>query len=337
MFSKFYLLSLLFLASCALPTPERVDQNFIPEVEIQGASLVNEGLFYFKKSRFFEAEASLRKALYLFPDADNVKASLAVVLQTNEQLDEAVSILSELIKNNPEIVEYKQSLARIYYIEGKYEESENWYREAWLMSVDKMDFLRAATISRSLSTLSFRVGYEEQSNCASEEAFILKPDNEEFVRSLKMKNALGFYQVSRDQVVDWMQKQSLMKDPGLLGELAVLNFSLGDFDEATKFASLAKDLGITDGTQKFELTLLNKFIEAREEKTSSSEDDEEEISEEEILQFKDQLEQITYSPVSLYWPSPFLDEADKLAKSLIAEYGDSEEVEINSLGSTVPN
>ena len=315
MLLRFTIFSLSILAACALPTPERVDQDFIPDIEIKGAALVNEGMHYYKKSRYFEAESSLRKAQYLFPNADNIKASLAVVLQTNEQLDESVKLLKDLIKRNPEVVEYKLSLARIYYVEGKYNEATKWYKEALDIALKELDFARAANILRSLATLNFRVGNETSALCYSEEALILKADTEEFIKHVKAQIAFGFYEDVRDDIVDWMQAKNLMKDPSLLQRLSIITYALGDTPESVRLAELAKDLGLTDGTQKFELSLLEKITEDELASTEASEE-EVELSEDEILQFRDQLEQVTQSPLTLYWPFAFLDKANNLADEM---------------------
>ncbi|MEZ4754633.1 MAG: hypothetical protein R3A13_10075 [Bdellovibrionota bacterium] len=171
---KFILVFACLICGCALPTPERVEQDFVPDVEIQGAALVREGMYYFRKSRYFEAEASLRKAEYLFPEADNIKASLAVVLQAGEQPEESVSIFKKLIEANPDVIEYQIGLARVYYANTDYDLADELYEKVYQLILSEAEFQSASTIARSLSALNFRIGNEVSAYCYSEEAFKLE-------------------------------------------------------------------------------------------------------------------------------------------------------------------
>ncbi|MEZ4754634.1 MAG: hypothetical protein R3A13_10080 [Bdellovibrionota bacterium] len=105
-----------------------------------------------------------------------------------------------------------------------------------------------------------------------------------------------------------------MKDPSLLQRLAILLYGIGEKSEAFRFAELAEDIGVTDGTQLFELALLEKInqIENPIEPSEDEEIDEDELADE-LEQFRDQLEQVLDSQLTLYWPLAFVDMAAQIA------------------------
>jgi Flp pilus assembly protein TadD len=165
------LLLLSFITACALPR-ESVRSGFIEDKERYAVMKAREGLAYFARGRMADAEFALREALYLKPDAQNIRFNLATVLKASQQFDESQQILEQLIAKFPADLEYRETFARMLFERGDLLESKRQFAAILDSATAKNDPARAARVSRTIAQLSFRVGDERTAVCASEEAYL---------------------------------------------------------------------------------------------------------------------------------------------------------------------
>lgn len=225
------LLSLL-LAACALPVAEIDHQEFVPNRDLSAVSLAREGTAYYQKSRFVEAEFSFRKALYLYPNAKNVKANLASALRASGQYDEAEDILIALNAGAPKSIEYLGSLARLYVEKGDYAAARRYFTQAYEVALEKEDFASAARFARSLSVLAFRIGDEPAALCQSALASTLSADAENTARHARL--LLASHQTDKAQALtnSYLNQPGVARDPAVQHELGMAQFAMANYKEA---------------------------------------------------------------------------------------------------------
>jgi tetratricopeptide (TPR) repeat protein len=311
---KFILPVAALCAACALPPPREERQSFIPERELQAVSLAREGLYYFGRSRYFDAEVKLRQAVALVPDP-NLRIDLAVVLEYEGALDEAEAIYKSLLLDQPDDPQILAGLARLYAVRGDSEAGKRHYIQAIekVLSVsDKTlqagSLKRASAYSRSLAALSFKIGDEAGARCYSEEAWLISQNPEDLVRHTRMLIATGFNERARQAMEQYMEKRGSKIDAGLLHELALAQYGLGKMSESVKLEDKALDqIGSAPGIQA-EVELVRfaaaefKFEPTEDEEAASDSGGEQEDPVESAVKSK-----VMESGATLYWPVNLLE------------------------------
>lgn len=155
---------------CAAPAPIGVELNgFVSERELQVVGLAREGMQLFNDSRFFEAEARFRKALYLDPSLANVKFNLATTLERIGLFEEARGIYLGLIGSEGEKAIYHAALGRLAMSQANYSEGQREFLQARTLAVLDDDKELAVSLSQSLVLLNFGMGNIEEALCESKE------------------------------------------------------------------------------------------------------------------------------------------------------------------------
>jgi tetratricopeptide (TPR) repeat protein len=220
------------ISGCALPVEDADRQNFIPDRELNVVSLVREGLSYYQKNRFVDAEFSFRRALYLYPKAPNIKANLATALRASGQFDEAEDILLSLNAAAPKSIDYLSNLGKLYSDKQEYSAAKRYYAEAFDLALDKEDVVTAARFARNLSAIAFRLGDESAALCHSQLAYTLKPDADGVVRHSRVLLALNQARTAHDLLKGFLNTPGVIHDPSVLHGLAVSTYALGNYKEA---------------------------------------------------------------------------------------------------------
>src|SRR4051812_46381129 len=112
----------LFSIGCALP-PDTPSQHFVPRKDLRAISTAREGIFYLSQNRFIDAELKLAQALYLEPDAANLKLNLESALEGQGHLDEAEAILAPFVESTPDDPDVLFRLAHLRVAQNKFNEA----------------------------------------------------------------------------------------------------------------------------------------------------------------------------------------------------------------------
>lgn len=283
------------LLSCALPSPEYENQTFVPKKDILANSIYQEGVELYKAGRMIDAELKLRQALYLYPQAENIKANLALILKSNSLFKEANDIYLDLIKRYPEAYDYQFALADSYYRERRFKEANRMYQKAMLGYETLPDFGKAAQAARSMASVYFLQGGEEDALCSSNEAHVYTPGQEQMIRHIRLLLATGYSQLADQSLSPLVQNTEEIKDPSLLKLSALVFFGDNKLAETKTFLDLAYE-SQTAGLKESdaELEILRRIIAYKyPEEKKEGEDEPEEKEEKEIVFNEHNL---------LYWP-----------------------------------
>lgn len=328
------------LAGCALPVSEKNQQDFIPERDLTIVELASEGLSYYKRSRYVDAELYLRQALFLAPEAENIRFNLAVVLQKQGLYSEAQEIYDALLAQKPESFRYLLAKAQLHLDQLEFKAAEAYYFKALEGVVGREDKIRSASISRSISTLNFLAGNEEAANCYSQEALYWQNSEEQVFRHSTLLLALGYPEDAATLLEEFLAELGNPLNPKLLSKLAMAYFTedrLKEVLDITERALLQKNL---DSNVAFELRLLRElclYIEAQaklelEDKEEGNADkqiidprkialnEEEDDEDKEGSIFESDF---LASPQAIYWPATLLARLGELS-DLIDELDEEE-------------
>lgn len=259
---KRLLLLLVCLVSCPVscaPPPQPLSNEFVPNDELLTVGLVREGLGYAQAGRLIDAELKLRQAHYLAPSAKNIRVNLAIVLERNGLFDEARAILHKLIKENPSHLPYYTSLGQLEFMADNFKASTQAYNKAMQMALDRSEAAFAGNVARSLATINFKYGLEEDALCNSESALTFKQDMPELMRHTKLLRATNNFSKAKTKLTTFMEQRPGTQDPALLFELAMANAGLESYKEALEYERLALQSPNIDSTTVFEAQLL-RFI-----------------------------------------------------------------------------
>ncbi|MDC0357854.1 tetratricopeptide repeat protein [Oligoflexia bacterium] len=312
---KVLLITCVLLSACALPAPEKGRQEFIPDLELTIVSLVEQGLSYYGRSRLIEAELYLRQAQYLAPDEEHITFNLAVVLERQGLFDESIAIYTKLLEGKPYSIRYLSGLAHVYLTLGTFSEAEKIYLEALELAIERDDPIKMTNLARNISVLYFRLGDEEQALCYSDLAASFSADREQIKRQARLLIALEYYQPAIKVLEEFMSKQEVLLDSGLLAPLAMANYGLENYQQALDVAQKALGARNIDFIDQYELELVEAVClhmqeqmakEALTEEAEALAEQEEEEEEQSILA-NSPLENSS----AIYWPTNML---EKLAE-----------------------
>jgi tetratricopeptide (TPR) repeat protein len=170
------------LVGCAIPRDHHKfsvratgseENPFLSTDQLLASGLVSESMQYGAKGRLFEAEARLRKALYLEPNNDGIKFNLAVVLGQGGNTEEALGILNQLRSALGEQPYLLVAIADIHNGLGDRDQARTELKRAFALYRGAGNDGQAAIIARSISNLAFAQGLEQEAVCYSWEALTL--------------------------------------------------------------------------------------------------------------------------------------------------------------------
>lgn len=233
---------MVLISGCASLPPERERQSFVTDRELTVVSLTREGLYFFSRSRFVDAEFKFRQALYLAPDASNIQVNLAITLKNQGVFLESRKIFETLLIEEPDSAEYLSGLAHVYFEEGDYPNSERLFKKVVEVSIDQSNLETAAKAARSLAVLYFKNGDEDQALCYSMLGMAFRNDPIEVYRHARLLNATGFPFVAKEVVSEFVGRTKVKQNVELLYELGLSHFALDEFREADELLELASSL-----------------------------------------------------------------------------------------------
>lgn len=316
---KLFGLLILFLVSCALPSPEYETQDFIPREDILANSLYQDGVEMYRAGRFMDAELKLRQASFLFPQAENIRSNLALILKSNGNYVEANNIYLDLIKRYPEAYDYQFALADSYFREKRFKEASKYFEKAILNYEAFPDPTKAAQAARSLASLKFLEGDEPGALCGSMDALVYSPSSDQVIRHIKILLALGYYEQAHQNLLPLVANPSDVKDPVLL-RLAALTFaSIEKIDEAKKFVDLANESQAA-GLKDTDAELLRISEVMAYKFPPEKKEGEEESEEEENAKAEEAKKNVIFNEQNLlYWPANMLELYQEYQAKILAE------------------
>jgi Tfp pilus assembly protein PilF len=233
-------LGALLLGGCALPRPDS-QQRFVPNRELLAVSLARQGLGEIGRSRFIEAELLLRQALYLFPDARNVKLNLALAISQLGQTEEARAIYEDFLKSAPASLDVHLALASLYHSSGDFAATEDFLLRALTLATAHGISDKAIVVKQSLASLYFETGREEEALCLSDEALAGQSDADRVFSHLRLLVALGLYERADREVATYKAVFGDAPQGRHLFEQALAVYALGrEHAAATLLASAAE-------------------------------------------------------------------------------------------------
>ncbi len=256
-FLPLFSLALTTLLGCALPQEDRKNALSIPQSEISAISILREGLVFYRKSRFEEAELKFRQALYLAPDSVEIKANLASALRAQQLFDEALEVLkqdnkkahnsSDSIKSpEPDLnaqSTHNLTLASVLYASGKHREANQIWNTELVRSLDLRQFDLATRILQNLAAAAFIDGHEATALCAYFEKSQTKGDLSAILQLQRILIAMGKPQQSYNISLRILDQDPTILDPEFWYMLSVAALELDLQDAAIKsFGRVAAQL-----------------------------------------------------------------------------------------------
>lgn len=225
---------------CALPVEGR--QSSVPAKEIVINRLLDLSEKQIAASRFADATLTLDQIVYLDSKLPMIQIGLIKAKLGLGLFDEALVIASRLVEEYPTEPKFKSLYAQALASSGKRLEAVKIWRELALdahklnKSEEEADYLR--NISESL----FWLGREEESYCASEEAYNLRASSrEEFLRYARLGFATGKSKSVANKFLSYSALAGTPSDPGLYLMRSYINFNQGAVEQALTSLRTAKE------------------------------------------------------------------------------------------------
>ncbi|NLF25446.1 MAG: tetratricopeptide repeat protein [Deltaproteobacteria bacterium] len=307
--------AILGFVSCALPPDSREEQGFIPDDELQTVTLAREGLYYFGRSRYFDAEVRFRQALHIYPQADNLRINLALTLEQQGQVAEAEEIYLDLLSRSPDDTQVLAGLGRMYARSGKIEQASRCYQSAFDHVVEVEDWERATQFARSLSAISFKYGDEVTALCFSDQALSIRPNPAEKARHARLLLAMNYYDKARKLIGASAEGRAARFDALQLHLSAMAHYGLGKLEDALRLEEMAVDRARTSPGIEGEVRLV-MFAAAGFKHIVESQDGQEQDS---ISELGDPVEAFFASGghltgAMIYWPVNLVEDVLGYAK-----------------------
>ena len=304
----------LTLVSCALPVSEDNLQSFVPQVDLQVVSLTREGLDYYSRGRFIDAEFRFLEALKLTPNVENINFNLALTLMEEGEYLKAEKILQNILESEQSSTKVMAALARLYVSKNEYEKAIVYYKEALNVALLWREFPRATNFSRSISVLYFLLGQENKALEYSELALSIADNAEEMCKHGKLLIATGKYKEAEEKTLKFINDREAKKDPCLTANLALVAYVNNDFSDVSKYCEMVMNFRKTEIETSNLVKLLQFFSDQKlkEEKNENNgvvaEDNSENglDNEESPLMLYQDGEPLETN-FALFWPITFLD------------------------------
>lgn len=295
----------VFLFSCALPRADDKEQSFVPERELDVVSLVRQGLNYYQRSRFTDAEFAFRKALYLYPKAANVKLNLAAALQGSGQFEEAEDILIALQAGAPESLEYLAALGRLYVDTQDYLKARRYFMQAFELALKNGDLTSGTRFAGNIAAIAFRTGDEEASLCHAQQAYMLVPDATQLLQYSKILLGLNHVEQARTLLNTYLAQPQATRSSALLVQTALAELALGNHQRVLELASSIESSTDLTGDIQLQASEVLSLAKAQTEPSTSIDGSELEPDDEE--QPEDKGAEMALERSSLYWPAQALE------------------------------
>lgn len=232
---------LLVLTGCALPPRGHQEIDFVSARELDTISIVREGLNFLARSRYVDAEFKFRQGLYRYPDAVNLKINLAEALKGLGDYQQAIAIYQELLRESPDSVQLLVGLARVHLAAGFRENAIMRYEEALEIALRADENPRAAVLARSIATLYFKAGQEQQALCYSQQALQLLPDRQQVLRHVRLLTGLGMLEQANSVLTDFVAADPGLRDAEVLWQFALIEGGRGNFAEVLNLIEVSRD------------------------------------------------------------------------------------------------
>ncbi|MGI6525751.1 MAG: tetratricopeptide repeat protein [Bdellovibrionota bacterium] len=313
------LIGVFIFSGCALPRKEVQEQSFVPKDDLVVVSLTREGLNYYSRSRFVDAEFKFRKALDVAPNAENILFNLAMTLIQENSFPDAEEILLRLLKKNPQSTKVMAALAQLYMAEHNYPFAQTYLKRAYQTALRWREFEKATDFARSLAVLHFMLGEEDLALCYSDSAFHLSHSSDEMCRHSKLLIAKGRADEAYSMILTFMAEKDLKKDPCLIQNLALASLADGNYDDSIKFSEIGMNLRKIEPVALSILKLIHygakelssqeralKYPDSAKKISTSSQEEESDTTEK--TPFEEFYDGTALStPYALYWPLRFLE------------------------------
>lgn len=251
------LLGTAVFSGCALPVPIGEELNgFVPSRELQLVSLAREGMAFFNSSRFFEAEARFRKALYLDPTLDNIRFNLATTLERIGQYTEAVAIYRDLIRKEGQNPAYHTALGRLEIARLNYDVGRKEYYNALSLANRDADFELIEKLNQSLITLEFSVGRIDEAICLARERFNKTRNEDNLAQYLRLLVSSGQEDLALN-ILDSNSDISLQDSVVSIYLRSLIFAALGKDSEAGELSERLLSGSVSNPSMEFELKVIN--------------------------------------------------------------------------------
>ncbi len=296
-------IALMLLVGCALPVSERDEQDFVPQDELDVVSLTREGLYYYSRSRYVDAEFRLREALKIAPEAESVQFNLANALLKQNNYEEAEQIFRSLLEKDPESTALLGALAQLYLAMNDYYLALRYYSEAYDIALRWNEYDAASRFARSLSVINFQIGKEREALNYSEQALELSNSDDEVCRHTKLLIAVGEASAASKILKERIANTEQISNVCLIQEAALAAYAEGKNDEVVKLSELGSEIRKIDQITLSTLELLRYASMSEEEREKEYGEDAEEGTPFERFYNGKALE----TAYVLYWPTRFLE------------------------------
>ena len=285
-----------------MPERERPGKEFVSAIELETISIVRQGLNFMSRSRFADAEAKLRQGQYLYPEASSIRINLAEALKGLGNFGEAIEIYRQLLRTDPDSVQLLAGLARVYLAAGDVDNAVTAYEEAFELAIRGDEPERAAGLARSLATLYFGLGQEEEALCYSQRAVEYQPARMQTLRHIRLLTAIGLMEQADQTISDFVTEQPGMRDAEVLWQMALIHAGKGDFEQAAGLIDEARDKTRRRVAPSLEMELFDRVVRFKlNPETAVLADEKTSVMEDSVLFSFDLDELDTLN--TLYWPA----------------------------------
>jgi len=233
--SRLEYLILASLISCALPPKEQAEQLFVSQQDINVVSLYREGLAFYAKGRYCDAEFKFREALVIAPNADNILFNLANSLVKQGIFDEAEKILKNLYVLQFDETKCLSALALLFFEKKDFDQSLKYYRQAFNVALEWKEFQLASQFARNISVISFMLGREQDALCYADTAFSLVESESEACKFYRLLIALGNVDEVNQSLLRFINDNEIKNNVCLLQVMAMSYLANQDYANADKF------------------------------------------------------------------------------------------------------
>lgn len=244
--------ALVLLSGCAVPrdasdfavtAPGNVSTAFISSNELLVSGLVSESISIAGRGRLFDAEARLRRALFLSPDDPTITYNLAVVLGQQGYAEESQGLLLVLRTRQGDHPRYALAMADVYVGQRRLGDAREELKRAFNAFSKAQNWPQAALVARSISNLAFADGAEQEALCYSYEAFFLDPSAVQLGYHTSLLVALHHYSATETFIGDQLQSNpALGSVPRVHVARALARAALGNSTGAVESIQIAQDL-----------------------------------------------------------------------------------------------
>jgi tetratricopeptide (TPR) repeat protein len=249
---------LLFVA-CALPREEETLNLSIPNEEIAAINYIREGLVFFSKKRFVDAEFKFRQADSLLPNTDIIIQNLAATLREQGNYEAAEELLLELIAKKTRR-EYSLSLASVYSERGDTSAAIAIWQQILAQEYKSGRLNLMPSLLQNIASAEFSQGNEVTALCAYQERAQFFTDLSSQLQLARIYIGLGLAQTAQEYLTKLFKVNPNANNTEHWYLLSLAEFALGDYEDATNawyqasaFADLRPDL-------KLKLDFLKKAL-----------------------------------------------------------------------------